>query len=178
MTEIDHNAEPPLFDLHVWWSIFVRTKDMRKMRQDHMPAIEAVLSKTAVPLRVHCDDQGPGLFRVVGYQNYDAVTMKDAVSAVLADAYALADGWRINGLGCLNTGKYRHIVGMWSMDKPSHRPPALESMMFEIERGLVRKENEHGGVYVDRPEDGDGLDDEVKNPLRLRPPPMIANPEK
>jgi hypothetical protein len=156
------------YDLHVWWSIYVKAKDMGKAKREHFPPIEAIIGTPAVPFQ-YFKEEG-GLLRMVAYKNLPASDMKTAVNQTLETAYSMADGWRIYGLGCLATGRYRHIAGLWSADKPSHQPPRLESMMFEIERGLTETLDQNGGVSISDYDRTEGPEDFVANPLRLRPP--------
>jgi hypothetical protein len=85
------------------------------------------------------------LFRLVTYQNGEAGTVADVVVPVLRRAYRLADGWSISGLQDLAANELRHVMGGWHMKKRSNRPPALESMLFEIEPGQISGINAEGG---------------------------------
>lgn len=159
------NGDPQKYDLHVWWSIYVQAKDMGKAKREHFTPIEAVLGKPSVPFQYFKEDGGN--YRLVAYINKPDTDLRTAVFETLATAYALADSWSLSGLGCLETGIYRYIVGLWSAKKLSPKPPQLVSMMFEIERGLAEHTNEHGGVYISADGRYHGLEDPVKGPSKL-----------
>lgn len=156
-----------MYDLHVWWSIYVQAKDMGKAKREHFPPIEAILGKPAVPFEYSKGDGGN--FRLIAYVNMHDIDMRTAVVETLITAYALAENWNLQGLGCLRTAKYRHVVGFWSAGKPSPKAPQIVSMMFEIERGLAEYVTDDGGVYISEFDRNDGLEDDAKNPHRLRP---------
>ena len=63
-------------------------------------------------------------------------------------AYKLADGWRIMGLGGLSTGRLQHISGSCAQPARSNKPPALESIFFEIEPGRILPRDSGGGWNV------------------------------
>jgi hypothetical protein len=163
MAEADHvSADPARYDLNVYWSIYVRNRDKGSLLRVHLPLIEAIIGNPAIPFQVFKEDDNPGLFRIIAYQNYPNSPIKEAIPAILGTAYSLANNWNIGGLGCLATGAYSYVWGTWTMRKPSPTPPALESMMFEIERGLAREIDKDGGISFDSPDDGDGLEHEAK----------------
>lgn len=153
------------YDLHVWWSIYVQAKDLGKAKREHFPAIVSVLGEPAVPFQYFKEDGGS--FRLVAYFNFTETDMRTAVFETLETAYALADGWKVFGLGCLGTGKYRHVVGLWSAQKPLSSAPNLVSMMFEIERGLAKHMDEDGGVLISEFDPDDELEDGAESPFRV-----------
>jgi hypothetical protein len=157
ITESDIEAGgPAYYDLHVNWSIYVRCSDKGSLRRTHMPPIEHIIKNPAIPFQMFKEESNLGLFRVVIYQNYPRALIKETIPEILATAYSLANTWSIGGLGCLATETYNYVYGVWTMNKPSPRPPNLESMMFEIGLGLVRELTADGGVMVDAFEKFDG----------------------
>ena len=141
---------------------------MGKAKREHFPPIEAILGKPAVPIQYFKEDNGN--FRLVAYVNMPDTDLRTAVLETLATAYALGEYWNLQGLGCLRTGKYHHVVGFWSMEKPSPKAPQIVSMMFEIERGLAESMSDDGGVFISEIDRNDGLEAAAKNPFRLDTP--------
>lgn len=141
----------PTSDFCVWWSIYVQAKDMGKAKREHFLPVESIVGPPAVPFEYIKEDAG--VCRLVAYSNFSNFEIRDVASEVLAKAYALADGWHIYGLGCITTGRYQHVTGLWSAVKPSPKAPQLVSMMFEINRGLASSASKDGGVLVTN-EDG------------------------
>lgn len=132
----------------VYWSIYVRTASVKKLKDEHLPPIVAALENTPSEFDIHKEAENPGLLRAVTYQNIEAAAVLDVVGVVLRRAYRLADGWRIHGLSDLDRGDIRHVMGGWGISSPKSRPPALESMMFEIEPGSISREA-HGSWRID-----------------------------
>ena len=130
---------------YVWWSIYVRTSSVRKLKAEHLPPIAAALEALEFEWQILTEPENPGLFRLVTYQNEEANTVADVVIPVLRRAYRLADGWSISGLQDLAANELRHVMGGWSEKKASNKPPALESMLFEIEPGQISGPNAEGG---------------------------------
>ena len=129
----------------VWWSIYVRTASARKLKEEHLPPIRSALETLQFGVQIIRERENPGLFRVVTFQNLTGGSVLEVVCPVLCRAYRLADGWRIGGLRDLDRGKLRHVTGVWSVGKPSNRPPALESMVFELEPGQITGVTADGG---------------------------------
>ena len=134
---------------YVWWSIYVRTSSARKLKDVHLPPIEAALETLQFELQIINESENPGLFRLVTYQNLEGDGVLDLISPVLRRAYGLADGWSISGLGDLSRGELQHVMGGWSSKAPSNKPPALESMIFELQPGVVTGRTPDGGWQID-----------------------------
>jgi hypothetical protein len=153
---------------HVWWSIYVQTSNMRKLRQAHLPPIEDALETIEFDWQVLIEEGSPGLFRLITYQNFEIENVSDIVVPVLRRAYRLADGWTIMGLDDLSTGRLQHVYGSCAKPARSNKPPALESIIFEIEPGRILPMNADGGWKV-----GDSFHEQVK--LKAT---QIRRPEK
>ena len=137
---------------YVWWSIYVRTSSLQKLKKVHLPPIAAALEALDFEWQIVTEEENPGLFRMVNYQNLEAATLAEIIIPVLRRAYRLADGWSISGLHDLTTGKLRHVMGGWNSRKPSSRPPSLESIVFELEPGKISGMTADGGwKIVDQP---------------------------
>jgi len=130
---------------YVWWSIYVRTKTIKKMRDEHLPLVNNALAPLEFEWQVFVERESPGLVRCVNYQNISADCIEDAMLHVLRRAYRLADSWTISELGDLDSGELKHITGSWSCRKQSNKPPALESMIFELEPGQIAGKTDDGG---------------------------------
>ena len=138
---------------HVYWSIYVRTGSVQKLRATHLPEIDKALGPPQFKWQLLNEEESPGLIRLINYQNLSAENVAHLVTPVLVSAYSLGNSWTITGLSDLGAQKLRYVFGGWSMDKPNPRPPAVESMMFEISPGLVSGMNSDGGWMVaDEPE--------------------------
>lgn len=122
---------------YVSWSIYARTSTERELRVAHLPPISAALENIAYDWEVSTEHENPGLFRLVTYQNFDAVNVEDIVVPVLRRAYRLANQWRISGLEALAAGVLEHVQGDCEIRTPSKRPPSLVSLVFEIEPGRI-----------------------------------------
>jgi hypothetical protein len=138
-----------MIEVYVNWSIYVRTSNLRKLREAHIPPITAALESLDFDWEIRTEDESPGEFRLVTYQNLCCPTVDDLVITTLRRAYRLADGWCLSGLRALSTSELRHAYGFWKSDKPSNRAPAVVNMMFEIEPGRIsRYDKETGGWQV------------------------------
>ncbi|MGO4684623.1 hypothetical protein [Hyphomicrobium sp. 2TAF46] len=132
----------------VWWSIYVRSTNPRKLKEVHLPPIEAALDGTQFGWQSVVEDENTTLTRFINYQNLEGATVTDVVTPVLRRAYRLANGWTIHGLFDLNLDELHSVIGGWNSKKASRWPPALESMMFEISPGEISGMGEDGGREI------------------------------
>jgi hypothetical protein len=151
---------------HVWWSIYVKTSNLRKLREAHLPPIEAALEAKEFDWDITVEDESQGLFRLVTFQNFSTDAVEAVVIPVLRRAYRLASPWTIGGLDDLTTGSVRHVSGSCHKPPLGPKPPALERLMFEIEPGRILPMKEDGGwPVVDR-----GPEPAVVKPGQIRWP--------
>ncbi|MEL6335231.1 MAG: hypothetical protein AAFQ88_01170 [Pseudomonadota bacterium] len=120
---------------HVWWSLYVGTRDRRVLKEMHLPPIEAALERIDFPWDILVEEENPGLIRLITYQNESGAELRDIVIPLLRRAYQLADGWRIDGLQGLSTGDLGDIRAVWNSATPIGGPPALESIALEVRPG-------------------------------------------
>ncbi|MEO1774763.1 MAG: hypothetical protein AAFS07_07410 [Pseudomonadota bacterium] len=120
---------------YVWWSLYVRTRDRRKLKETHLPSIEAALERLDFRWEIFTEEENPGLIRLVTYQNESGESPSDVILPALRRAYRLADGWRIDGLQTLATGQLNEVRAVWNSPMPVGGPPALESIAFEVRPG-------------------------------------------
>ncbi len=123
---------------YVGWSIYVRTGTIRKLTSVHLPAIDEALEHIEYDWSIIQEEEHPGLYRIMNFQNFEAEHVEDIVIPVLRRAYKLSNVWQISGLEALNNGVIRHIYGSFFSEKPTPNPPALHSVVFEIEPGQVQ----------------------------------------
>jgi hypothetical protein len=143
---------------HVWWSLYVKASTLSRLRQDHLPPITDALESLEFDWHIFTEEENPGLFRLVTYQNFECEKIDEIVIPVLRRAYKLANSWTIMGLDDLATGRLQHIYGSCGKPAPSHKPPALESLVFEVEPGRVLPMNSDGGwKVVDAPPEPETL---------------------
>jgi len=143
---------------HIWWSIYVKTSTMQKLKQAHVPPIEAALETMEFDWEILAeeDEQGQRVFRLVTYQNFEFERVEDLVIPLLRRAYRLGTAWTIMGLGDLAAGELRSIFGSCYKPVRSNKPPALESLLFQVEPGQVLGMYPDGGWQISRePEGGD-----------------------
>jgi hypothetical protein len=143
---------------HIWWSIYVKASDLRKLRQVHLPPIELALEGIEFDWQILKEKESPGLFRLINYQNFEIERVEDIVIPLLRRAYKLAPSWSISGLDDLATGRLQHIIG--SCEPSSNQPPALHSIVFEVEPGRIGPMTRDGGWP---------LLDEPAEPEKLKP---------
>ena len=124
-----------MIEAYVNWSIYVRNSNGRKLLEAHLPPIIAALEPLEFEWEIRTEDENPGQFRLINYQNIREQNVEDAVLFILRRAYRLADGWRISGLNALLRGEISHVYGHWKNNKPGNRAPALEDVLFEVEPG-------------------------------------------
>ena len=138
---------------YVWWSVYVKTSNKRKLLSTHLPPIVVALEGVEFDWQIDAEEENPGLFRLVNYQNLAGNNVEDIVIPVLRRAYRLHTNWHISGLEDLSKGALSHVMGSCSISKPSPIPPSLESLMFEIEPGRVLPMRPDGGwPVVDEPQ--------------------------
>ena len=145
---------------YVWWSIYVKTSNVRKLKEAHLPPIVEALESKEFDWQILVEDENPGLFRLITYQNFEVETVEEIVIPVLRRAYKLAGSWTIHGLDDLATGRLEHILGGCNKPAPSNEPPALVSLAFEVEPGRIL------------PMSGDGawqVVDEPPQPEKMKP---------
>lgn len=131
----------------VWWSIYVRTKFEYKLRERHLPPINAALGDLEFAWDVISENESPDLLRLINYQNLEAETSSGIILPVIERAYKLANGWTILGLSQLSEDNLTHVMGTWAAKKPTSAAPALESMIFEIEPGHIGGMTDEGGWF-------------------------------
>src|SRR5262245_20218684 len=124
---------------HACWSIYVRTCSRRDLMKAHLPPISEALEDIEHEWDISTERENPGLFRLVNYQNFEAASVEDVVVPVLRRAYRLTTEWRISGLDALSSGELKHVLGDCAAVPPSGHPPSLESVLFEIEPGRIRR---------------------------------------
>ena len=132
----------------VFWSIYIRSTNHRKLREVHLPPIERALDGTQFGWQVLVEDEHPKLTRLINYQNLEGSSVADIVLPVLRRAYRLANGWTISGLYDLTADELRNIVGGWNSKKLLRGPPALESIMFEVLPGEISGRRNDGGWEI------------------------------
>ena len=130
---------------YVSWSVYVKTSNKRKLKSTHLPPITSALEGLEFDWQIETETENPGLFRLMNYQNLAGDTVEQLIVPVLRRAYRLHTDWRISGLEDLASGELKHVVGRCDIRTPSPRPPSLESMVFEIERGRVLPMRRDGG---------------------------------
>lgn len=124
-------------------------KSVQKLRQVHLPLINSVLGTAEYPWEITHEEYNPDWLRIVNCQNITAGTAQDVILTVLRRAYGLADGWKISGLNEINALKIRHVSGTWDAKKRSNSPPALASMIFELQSGRIDHKTDDGGWILD-----------------------------
>ncbi len=132
---------------YVGWSIYIRTSSIQKVREMHLPAIAEALGEFGFEWEVLQEEANPGLYRLVNYQNMTGETAADVILPVLRCAYRLRDGWTVWGLHQLADIDLKHLAGHWK-GQPSHKPPAIDSVLFEMERGEVAGRTTDGGWQI------------------------------
>jgi len=120
---------------HTRWSIYVRTNNLRNLKESHLPPISSALEHIEADWQIMTEDENPDLFRLFNYQNFEVGTVEEAVVPTLRRAYNLADSWLIVGLGDLALNRLRHVSGKCDRPQNSHQAPALDSLAFQIELG-------------------------------------------
>lgn len=154
---------------HIWWSIYVRAANLRKLKQEHIPPIEAALENMEFDWQIlkEEDAQGQRLFRLVTYQNFEIERVEELVIPLLRRAYKLSPSWTITGLEDLAAGELQGIIGSCNKPIQSNKPPALESLVFEAEPGRILGLNPDGGWQVtDELESGDNVKPwQIRRPL-------------
>jgi len=105
----------------------------------HLPPISAALEDMEHDWDISTEREAPGLFRLVTHQNFAVESVEDVIISVLRRAYRLTKEWRISGLEALATGKINQVHGDSAITRPSPRPPSLESMIFEVKPGRIRR---------------------------------------
>jgi hypothetical protein len=132
--------------VYVCWSIYVRTSSIQEVRETHLPATAEALGELEFDWEILQEEQSPGLYRLVNYQNLAGETSADVILPVLQRAYRLRDGWTIWGLHQLASPELKHLAGCWK-GQPSHKPPALVSVLFEMEPGQITGKTADGGGW-------------------------------
>lgn len=133
---------------HIWWSIFVKTSNLRKLKQAHLPPLELALERMEFDWHIVTEEESPGLFRLITYQNFEIERVDEIVIPLLRRAYKLSPTWTIMGLEDLATGRLQHIYGSCTNPPNSNKPPALESLVFEVEPGRILPMKQDGGWPV------------------------------
>jgi hypothetical protein len=129
---------------YVGWSIYVRTSSIQKVRDTHLPATVEALGDFEFDWDILQEDENPGLYRLVNYQNLSGETAPDLILPVLQSAYQLRDGWTVWGLHQLTSPQVKHLAGHWQ-GRESSKPPAIESALFEMEPGYIEGKLAAGG---------------------------------
>jgi hypothetical protein len=151
---------------HIWWSIYVKTSNLRKLKQAHLPPIELALEGMEFDWHIVTEEESPGLFRIVTYQNFAIQRVEDIVIPLLRRAYKLAPSWTISGLDDLASGRLQHIYGSSTNPPNSNKPPSLYSLVFEAEPGRILPMIKEGGwPVIDEPPEPDQL-----KPRQIRRP--------
>jgi hypothetical protein len=124
---------------HACWSIYVGPCSRADLMEAHLPPISTALEDMEHDWDVSTEREAPGLFRLVMHQNFAVERVEDVIIPVLRRAYRLTKQWRTSGLDALASGKLEHVLGDCPITRPSRRPPSLESMIFEIKPGHIRR---------------------------------------
>lgn len=132
---------------HIWWSIYVRAGKIQRLKERHLPAIDAALGPAEFEWDVTREDSCPELLRLVNYQNISGDTVEALILQVLRKLGRIAEGFSISGLGDLDAPTFRHMSGTWRSSKPAHRAPALEDIAFEVLPGRIAGMTNDGGWY-------------------------------
>ncbi len=150
---------------YVFWSIYVQTSNKRKLLESHLPPIAEALENIEFDWEISTEPENPGLFRLIMFQNIDEPKVEGVVVTVLRRAFKLSRDWQIGGLEDLSAGKVRHFYGACTRPKISNTPPALNSLMFEVEPGKVLAPTEDGGwPIVGRVESDAAKDRQIRWP--------------
>ena len=124
---------------HACWSIYVRASSREDLISAHLPSISAALEDIQYDWDISTERENPGLFRLVTYQNFETQNVEDVVVPVLRRAYRLTKEWRVSGLDALASGKLKYVHGDYTISPMSGHASSLESIVFEIEPGGIRR---------------------------------------
>ena len=124
---------------HIWWSVYVRCKNMQKFRRVHLPAIEARVGVPEMGWEIGREPDNPNETRMVTYTNHEA-SSKDEGAALLAGLAGrlYAGRWELSGLSTLTGDCDLYLFAQASAPQSSHEPPALTEMLLELQTGWVR----------------------------------------
>src|SRR5688572_20595877 len=124
---------------HTYWSIYIGPCTRGDLMEAHLPPISAALEDIEHDWDISKEREAPGLFRLVTHQNFAVERVEDVIIPVLRRAYRLTKEWRIAGLDALASGKLNHVHGDCAITPLSGHIPSLESMVFEINPGRIRR---------------------------------------
>lgn len=122
---------------YLWWSIYVGTNNRQKILQTHLPPINSALESLDFDWEIFVEEESPNFTRLINYQNFRTAAVEDVVITTLRRAYKLTGAWHVGGLQCLSSGELTHFYGGCGKPHQTGRAPALESLMFEVEPGLI-----------------------------------------
>jgi hypothetical protein len=131
---------------YVCWSVYIRTASLQKLRETHLPATAEALGEFEFDWEILLEEENPGLYRLVNYQNLVGQTAGDVILPVLQRASRLRDGWTVWGLHQLASPGLKHLAAHWE-GQPSHEPPALVSVLLEMEPGQITGRTADGGGW-------------------------------
>jgi hypothetical protein len=133
---------------YIWWSIYIKTKNIAKLKSDHLHAIDEALEKIEFPWEISHADIDTGLFRIVNCQNLNDYSTHQVIISALRRAYKLAPTWSITGLSDLTTDTLNWVGGVCTDPPVKSRPPALASLSFEVQAGSVAGRSPEGGWAI------------------------------
>lgn len=135
----------------VIWSIYVQCKHKNRLIEVHLPAIEKAIGQPETGWTIEKEEEEPDQFRIVTHCNLQASSKDDAIIALIKNAYALFDGtWSFSGLSTLNVDRPLYIMAGVNIKTPQHQPPAITSVMLEVEQGSVQRDGERWVCHYDR----------------------------
>ncbi len=118
----------------VKWSIYIQCKLKNKLLNTHLPAVEKAVGKPDSGWSIEKEDK-PDLFHIVAHDELQAANKDQAALEVIKKAYALFGGtWSFSGLSTLNVDKPLYIMAGVNIETPQHLPPAITSIMLEVEQ--------------------------------------------
>lgn len=128
-------TEPWTGDYEIVWSIYIRCKNMQKLRRVHIPALEAIIGQPhgGRGWAIEKEEDNPEELRLMAAETLAGPYSDAMLLSLLGKLYALKPYWhltaRLNG---------EHPLGVYAMatyeeKKPGSAAPAVSNVMVELQ---------------------------------------------
>ncbi|CAN7463108.1 hypothetical protein [Mesorhizobium sp. LjNodule214] len=150
------SEEPFAGDYEIVWSIYVRCNNLQKLREVHIPAIEALIGQPEGGKgwlhdnENYIEDRDRSLKRIVAVQRLKGPYNDQFLIGLMKALYSLSSSWTVEAR--LNPSHPRgvYVSARFQRESPGSEAPAVVDALVELEANftdsLGRKSGRHFGT--------------------------------
>lgn len=135
--------DPFTGNYEIYWSVYVRCANRRKLREVHLPALDAAIGQPYGPRRWHYEKEeyspepDPNEHRLVAVEQTKSPYSDALLVGFMARLYALAPDWRIQARLDASHPHGIYLSAMHIRQTPGNKAPAIVDVLAEFEADMT-----------------------------------------